>query len=257
LPWTNSAHADWWSFICPMFAQHHRVTAMSLGGMGDSDWRDRYSFEAFAEDSRLVSEAAGLNEGPRKPVYIGHSFGGGQVFYVACRHPERLHAGIIIDVAFTQAPDGQLRGGNPHLAPRQGPLRVYPTLAEALARFRLSPPQPAENLYILDHLARTGLRRAPLPDGSGEGWIWRFDPEAWAKFDRPAALNFLSGSPQVGVPVAHLYGELSLMRVAGVLTPPSANVALIGIPEAYHHVMVDQPLALTAAIRGLLAAWRA
>ena len=31
----------------------------------------------------------------------------------------------------------------------------------------------------------------------------------------------------------------------------------IVIPESEHHVMVDQPLALVAALRALLAAWPA
>src|SRR5476651_2293156 len=44
----NSAHADWWSFIAPYLAQDYRVAAISLSGMGASDWRDSYSFEVFA-----------------------------------------------------------------------------------------------------------------------------------------------------------------------------------------------------------------
>jgi pimeloyl-ACP methyl ester carboxylesterase len=32
-----------------------------------------------------------------------------------------------------------------------------------------------------------------------------------------------------------------------------AGTPLIPIPEAYHHVMADQPLALVAALRALLA----
>ena len=29
----------WWSFIAPYFAKTHRVIAMNLGGMGDSEWK--------------------------------------------------------------------------------------------------------------------------------------------------------------------------------------------------------------------------
>ncbi|MCA6284759.1 MAG: hypothetical protein IM658_13915, partial [Phenylobacterium sp.] len=42
----NSAHADWWSFIAPFLAQDFRVASMSLAGMGDSDWRETYAFQA-------------------------------------------------------------------------------------------------------------------------------------------------------------------------------------------------------------------
>ena len=40
------------------------------------------------------------------------------------------------------------------------------------------------NLYIADFIARRSLKRAPMPDGSGEGWTWRFDPGLWTKLDR-------------------------------------------------------------------------
>jgi pimeloyl-ACP methyl ester carboxylesterase len=39
----------------------------------------------------------------------------------------------------------------------------------------------------------------------------------------------------------------------GLLPPGSPHVA---IPEAEHHVMIDQPLAFVSALRALLASWR-
>lgn len=255
----NTAHADWWSFICPLFADDYRVTAMSLAGMGDSDWRDHYSFEAFADDAEAVCRDTGLYEGGRKPVYVGHSFGGGQVFYVASRRPRNLHAAIIIDVGFSGPPDAVVNGRPREARPPHGPIKVYASLEEALARFRLSPMQPIENPFILDHIARRSLKRVPRPDGSGEeGWSWKFDPEMWSKFDRTALDAFFASSPQVEVPIAHLYGELSPMRgVPSLMAAYPPNGLDIGVPNAHHHVMVDEPLALTAAIRCLLAAWRA
>src|SRR5258706_98098 len=59
--------------------------------------------------------------------------------------------------------------------PQRTEPRIYPNVQAALARFRLAPPQPNENRYILDFIARRGLKPAPLADGSGEGWTWRFD----------------------------------------------------------------------------------
>ena len=41
------AHAEWWNFIGPYFAKTHRVIAMNLGGMGDSEWRKEYSTETW------------------------------------------------------------------------------------------------------------------------------------------------------------------------------------------------------------------
>src|SRR5690349_17995108 len=170
----NSAHADWWSFIAPFFAQDYRVASMSLAGMGASDWRDRYAFPDFAADAEAVSRATGLYEGGRKPIYIGHSFGGGQVFFAASTHPEHMHAAVMVDTGFGPPPE--------ELAKRQAqmeavrniptvdrPSRVYPTLEAALARFRLMPPQPAGNAYVADFIARRSLKQVPLPDGKGMG----------------------------------------------------------------------------------------
>ena len=30
---------------------------------------------------------------------------------------------------------------------------------------------------------------------------------------------------------------------------------VIGIPEAYHHLMLDQPMAFVTAVRGILQGW--
>jgi pimeloyl-ACP methyl ester carboxylesterase len=37
------------------------------------------------------------------------------------------------------------------------------------------------------------------------------------------------------------------------LAPPGSP--LVEVPDADHHVMIDQPLAFVAALRGLLAGW--
>jgi pimeloyl-ACP methyl ester carboxylesterase len=259
----NSAHAHWWSFIAPFFAEHYRVASMSLAGMGASDWRERYSFNDFSEDAEAVARATGLYEGGRKPTYIGHSFGGGQVFFTAVRHPERMHAAIMVDTGFGPPPE--------ELARRQAemervrniptidrPSRVYPDLTSALARFRLMPPQPAGNAYIADFIARRSLKRSPLPDGSGEGWTWRFDPNMWGKLEREQALGGGMSATDVKTPMVHIYGAKSRIvehRKAGAPSPFPPGMIEIEIPDAHHHIMIDQPLALVAALRALLAAW--
>ena len=48
--------------------------------MGGSDWREAYSFETFADEIHGCAQAAGLYETEAAPVYIGHSFGGSQVY---------------------------------------------------------------------------------------------------------------------------------------------------------------------------------
>lgn len=261
----NSAHADWWSFIAPFFAEDFRVASMSLAGMGASDWRERYAFSDFAQDAEAVSRAAGLYEGGRKPVYVGHSFGGGQVFYTAVNHPELMHAAVLVDTGFGPPPE-ELKRREEEFRKRQIANiptpdkggRVYPTLAAALARFRLMPPQPAENVFIADYIARRSLKRAPMPDRSGEGWTWRFDPNMWNKLDRTGMGQPPFEVPASHTPMVHFYGGKSRivqMRKQGFPSPFPPDMLEIEIPDSHHHVMIDQPLALVAALRTLLAHW--
>ncbi|HUZ12838.1 MAG TPA: alpha/beta hydrolase [Caulobacteraceae bacterium] len=265
----NSAHADWWSFIAPFLADQYRVASLSLSGMGDSDWRETYTFEGFAAEIFACATAAGLYEAAVKPIYIGHSFGGSQVFYSAGAYPERMRAAVLVDTGFGGPPtreqeeawrrEAEARGERfPHRGPphRTRPNRVYATLEEALTRFRFMPPQRPGNLFIADFIARRSLKRAPMPDGGGEGWTWKFDPFLWAKLDRGPMAAVARKST---APLAQIVGDRSaimLRREMGQhsqFVPP--GVPSIAIPDSEHHIMVDQPLALVAALRSLLAVW--
>jgi pimeloyl-ACP methyl ester carboxylesterase len=271
----NTAHADWWSFIAPFLADSYRVTALSLSGMGGSDWRETYSFGLFAEEIHEAAKAAGLYEAPVKPIYIGHSFGGAQVLYSAQRHPERMRAAILVDTGFGGPPTPEefakmraeaiARGEDPgpmdRLSTRGNRNRVYPSEAAALARFRLMPPQVPGNLFIADFIARGSLKRVPLPEaeeGSGEGWTWRFDPALWTKLDRTGMEELTAQG--VATPMVHVIGDrstiirrhLAMARNRGRIPP---DVPQIVIPDSEHHIMIDQPIALISVLRSLLATW--
>jgi pimeloyl-ACP methyl ester carboxylesterase len=261
----NSAHADWWSFIAPYLAQDYRVASMSLAGMGASDWRENYSFEDFAEDAEAVARATGLYEGGGKPIYIGHSFGGSQVFFAAAQHPDRMRAAVLVDTGFggppPDSPEGKRMAEQARQAVRNIPTadraqRVYPTMREALSRFRLMPPQAAGNLFVADFIARRSLKKVPLEDGSGEGFSWRFDPNMWSKLNRGGMMDVAKLT--VTVPMVHIYGYRSMVmsrRAAGQPSPFPEGMLEIAIPDSAHHIMIDQPLALIAALRALLSAW--
>ncbi|MDP3659771.1 alpha/beta fold hydrolase [Phenylobacterium sp.] len=260
----NSAHAGWWSFIAPFLANDYRVAAMSLAGMGQSDWRDQYRFDDFAADAEACARAAGLYESGEKPIYVGHSFGGILISHTTVTHPELMRAAVLVDTVFgrRRPPKPGAEAEGPRILPSADRVnRVYPTMAAALARFRLMPPQVAGEIFTADFIARGSLKEAPLPDGSGTGWTWRFDPQMWNKMDPGALRRVRSGEKlAVGVPMAHLYGAESTL-LANSLThgasPLPDDIIKIAIPAANHHVMIDQPLALVAALRALLAVWPA
>ena len=72
----NGANADWWSFIAPFFAADHRVGAISWSGMGRSDWRKEYTVDYCVEEALKSAESLRLVHSEKKPVIVGHSFGG-------------------------------------------------------------------------------------------------------------------------------------------------------------------------------------
>jgi len=251
------AHADWWSFIAPFFAATHRVVAISFAGMGGSDWRASYDIDTMADEALAVAQAEALFDAPLKPLVVGHSFGGFASLACIAKAGARLGGVVLLDMPLLSRVQRRLRD-EPALrvgAFASRPTRVYTTPAAALARFRFAPPQPCDNLFIADHIARTSIKPVTLPDGAG--WTWRFDPRVAAIHPGDAAARLQAANS----PVALAWGEDSALVTPDVaaygasLCPPATPT--LAIPGARHHVMVDQPLALVAALRALLSAWPA
>jgi pimeloyl-ACP methyl ester carboxylesterase len=241
----NGAHAYWWSFIAPFLAREYNVAAMDLSGMGDSGHRPQYTMEHFAHEQLAVAEHAGMFENPEPPIIVGHSFGGFVTILTGALYGERLAGTVIVDSPVSP-PDRP--HGPPHREIR--PHRVYPTLTDALARFRLAPEQPCENDYILDFIARRSLKEV---EG---GWTWKFDPSIWTRFSiGDTAERLRSTRCRIGI----FRGEGSVLMPAEVgeymFSLLDHSVPVVEIPQARHHVMLDQPLAFVAALRALLADW--
>jgi pimeloyl-ACP methyl ester carboxylesterase len=249
----NGAHAHWWDFIAPYLANEYNVAAITFSGMGDSDWRDAYRMETFALEQIAVCEHAGMFAHAEKPIIVAHSFGGFVTLVTGADHGDRFTGVVIVDSPV-----------NPPNRPRRGPPKnvrggkVYPTLEAALARFRLAPPQPCENHFIMDYIARWSLARRPLETGDSEGWGWKFDPGIWQRFSVSKSDADLLRS--IRCRVALMRGDRSALfeddardYMCSLL---GYQVPFVVIPEARHHIMLDQPLAFIAALRTLLQEWR-
>ena len=239
----GAAHAHWWSFLAPQLARGHQVIALDLSGHGDSGRRDAYPREMWAKEVMAVAEHAGVT---RPPVLVGHSMGGFVCIAAASLYGERLAGAVILDSP-VRRPDPEAEEGARGRAFRNP--KVYATQEEALRHYRLVPEQPCENHYLIDHVARHSLGRI---DG---GWTWKFDPEVFRRFTPRAIHEIL---PTVRCRVALFRAEF------GLVTPDigeymfellDRNAPVVEIPQAHHHLMLDQPLALIAALRAILADW--
>jgi pimeloyl-ACP methyl ester carboxylesterase len=244
----NGANADWWRFIAPFFAGDHKVVAFSLSGMGNSTWRARYSDAYFRQEALKVAEAFGLFATPAKPLIVGHSLGGAVSILLAARCGERFKGAVILD-SHVSGPN--YRWG---LGRESGAPRLSENITEMLARFRFAPPQPCRALYIADFIARSSIRQMTV-DGS-KGWTWKHDPALIGHLEFEDVWVALTA---VRCRLALIRGELSTLtspyqqRAMRDQSPP--GTLALAIPDAHHHVMADQPLALVAALRAIFAAW--
>lgn len=240
----NSAHADWYSFIAPLLSQGRRVVALSFSGMGRSGWRTQYSVAQWADEALAVADATGLFEARTAPTVAAHSFGGFPLLSLAARHGQRLSRAVVIDTPLRPPNAGEQLGSHRrHRAHDLRSARVYASLAEPLMRFRLLPPQGCAHPYIVDHIARRGLKPTNGPDGQ-PAWVWCFDPFIFRHFDFGQPLRNLR-QPQC--PLTLVRGGRSRLITAALLDyamgEAPAGTERAEVPDADHHVMLDQPLA--------------
>jgi pimeloyl-ACP methyl ester carboxylesterase len=249
-----TAHADWWSFIAPLLLTGRRVVALSFSGMGRSGWRDAYSIQLHAREILAVADAQGVFAAPYPPVIVAHSYGSFATRLLAQQQGHRFGGAVLVDGALSAREDdddefdGVPARGHTH--------RIYPTLEGALARFRFVPEQSCAHPWITDYIARTSI--GPVRSAHGEtGWSWRFDPDLRAKTGSFTSEEVVA---PFNCPTALMFGDRSPLmtpqRIAFVREVTPHDVPWIVIPDAGHHIMVDQPLALVAALRSLLAVWQ-
>jgi pimeloyl-ACP methyl ester carboxylesterase len=244
----NGAHADWWSHIAPLFTAEWRCAALSYSGMGRSDWRaEGYTVDVLAQEVIDAVAAAGIDRGPAKPVLIAHSFGGA-VGMAAAARTDSFGALVMIDTPVNM--DRELLRDIRSRAPKARSEHVgYASLEEGLSRFRLSPEQECRNDFIADHIARRALVER---DGK---WYWCFDPRRVTVGQHRSD----DAVDAVRCPLAYFYGGRSALVTPAVLANSlaifPAGTPVVAIPDAAHHVLLDQPLALVSSLRTLLTCW--
>jgi len=239
----GGAHAHWWDFIAPFFLDHYRVAALNLSGMGDSEHRSSYTSEIYAKEVMAVAIDAQF-EG--KPILIGHSLGGKVVMKAGNLFAERLDGVIIADSPCH--PPNYVQKWTPTQSPIR-PKKVYDTFPEIKKKFRLIPEQSCENKFILDYIAEKSIVEVQ------DGWSWKFDDQI---HNRVEFNNIMKEVPSDACPlIGYIYGEKSK-----ILSPEIVNylhqildkkVPFVAIPEAAHHLLLDQPVAFVTGLKIFLS----
>ncbi len=252
----HTAHSHWWDFIAPAFMTDYEPVALDLSGHGDSAHREEYSAATWAEEIATVCEATGLYQ----PTLVGHSLGGIMTRVAAFLYPELCHSILLVDSVLPSTPSRRAPPPLPGLR-----RRIYPTLAQGMARFRLRPSQPPPATYILRHIAARSLQACPMQttaqeSGAESSYMFKLDRALLAKMvpqtQLPVATEMLK---ELKMPVGFIYGKQSRFfppEKIHALSPLIASNLLHGIESAHHHVFLDQPLEFIATLGRLLTQLR-
>jgi pimeloyl-ACP methyl ester carboxylesterase len=126
--------------------------------------------------------------------------------------------------------------------------KTYASQAELISRYRLEPPgthTPAPE--IIHHMAvHSGHEK---PDGT---WQHKFDRNLFAQFERVDGIPLWE---KIRIPALLMKGERSNRlgpEVLGMVKARAPQVELIEVPDADHHIMLDNPGGFLTAVRGFL-----
>ncbi len=248
----GAAHSWWWSFTAPLLSDRYHVVALDLSGHGDSGHRAHYSFAGWVEEVAAVVERL---PGGLPPIVVGHSMGGMVATLFALEHGSRMAGLISIDSPLSKADAANFTKDNGVLAQ----TRSYSSRDEAVARFRLLPPQDVVADELLAHVARHSV--ASTGDGR---WSWKFDAKVFLEHPEDRPKDLLGVLDSLVCPLGVIAAEKSDVvpesdreRIADLARTAPAERPVVYWPiDGGHHLMFDRPLELVAAIRDTIEEWR-
>ena len=232
-----NAHSRWWDFIAPQLLDRYQVAAMDLTGMGDSDYRYEYSSNTYADEILAVLDDAKFGT---DSIVVAHSFGGYMAVRAANKAPDRFKALVMVDSGIRH-PDDPV----PEQIWMSGARsKIYPDKETALNRFRVQPPQPCDNEFLLQYIARNSLM--PV-DG---GWTWKFDEDLLTSLTdaerKPEEFQALTTT--LGVifgAESELFSRRTLEYMQELIPEP---FLIKEIANAQHHLFLDQPQAFVESL---------
>ena len=232
-----NAHSRWWDFIAPQLLDRYQVAAMDLTGMGDSDYRYEYSSNIYADEILAVLDDAKFGT---DSIVVAHSFGGYMAVRAANKAPDRFKALVIVDSGIRH-PDDPV----PEQIWMSGARsKIYPDKETALNRFRVQPPQPCDNEFLLQYIARNSLM--PV-DG---GWTWKFDEDLLTSLTdaerKPEEFQALTTTLGVIFGAdSELFSRRTLEYMQELIPEP---FLIKEIANAQHHLFLDQPQAFVESL---------
>ncbi len=230
------ANSHWWDHIAPLLlAPGLQVVAIDLAGHGSSDYRAEYTLTGWAEDVMAVCAASSSE----KPLLIGHSAGGRVAWKTAEHYGHDLSGIVTVDSPLPPPAPQPIRR---RALPDQ--YRVYRDHDEIIRRFQLRPAQPGALPFIVRHVARHSVRQVE------RGWTWAHDVNIHHRRRSETIVAASLGCPVFALIAEHGSTDKAAALLIRHLVP---RMIVSTIPEAGHHVLLDQPLALVGLLRLITA----
>tara|TARA_B100000586_G_C20073035_1_gene411682 strand:- start:120 stop:974 length:855 start_codon:yes stop_codon:yes gene_type:complete len=237
-----SAHAHWWDFIAPNFIDNYCVVAIDLSGMGDSEHRDSYSQSLYSLEIKSVCEELGWNSAN----FLAHSMGGPISIKAASLYPDLFESLFLLDAVVVVPPDKARSFSSRNSMVRNN--FIYEDFNAAVDSFRLIPPQPCKNEFLLKHIAEHSFKN------TDEGWLLKSDASIMRSYEYEDLTEIFM---DLKCPTYLVYGLMSQILSQEILeyTTYVGNLPeerVVGIAGAMHHIFIDEPLVFVKEIKKLL-----
>jgi pimeloyl-ACP methyl ester carboxylesterase len=237
-----------WRALATGLADRFRLIAFDQRGRGDSDWdpQRNYYTDAYLSDLEGVVDQLAL----QRFGLLGHSMGGTTSYVYAARHPERLAALVIEDIAPGSSVSGA--GAERIIREMEGMPADFGSWAEAHQYWRALRPSLSDG--AIEQRVVESLREAP-----GGRIVWRHDAEG-IRQTRVAAnpgriVDLWPVIERIRTPTLIIRGERSDFCPASTVTTMCAcnpNIRAVSVAAAGHYVHDDAPAEFIAHVRDFL-----
>jgi len=239
-----------WRGLAEHLAEDYRLIAIDQRGRGESDWDPgrNYYTDAYLGDLEAVVETLDL----QRFALLGHSMGGTTAYVYAAKHPDRLFALIVEDIA----PGASIQG--------EGAERIKAEMAALpsdfenwdAARAYWRSARPTVSTEALEQRLAESLREAP------DGRIaWQYDAKGISETRLyPDPLRVVDLWPvieRIDTPTLIIRGERSdfcAMEAVTEMQRRNAYIQSLTVAGASHYVHDDAPAAFVRHVRRFLSA---
>jgi pimeloyl-ACP methyl ester carboxylesterase len=237
----SAATAHWFDYVATDLCRDYRVLSLDQRGHGDSEWANDadYTYARYGLDLAGLVEQLGYDN----VVLVGHSMGGMVSLGYAATKPAKIGKLVIVDTTMKMTDErvSMMRG----VGSRPG--RSYPSQDDFVANYRLRPASAIEHPPFLRHIAETGCRR--FEDGQ---WRNKFDRNVYAKRVVIEGIDFWQ---DIGIPALYIKGGLSDRMndaLEAEIQKRCPHIEFAEVPNATHHVTLDNPNGFNIALRQFL-----